>query len=121
VTDPAQGYPPGAPLGIGTDKPPSWHGGLHLIASLFVFGGLSIACFIFARRFRSSDDRRWAVYSRASGAGMLGFFIAAMVGGSGNAGLDSVAGWLQRASIAIGFAWIVMLALRHVRGLTATS
>ena len=36
VTDRALGYPLGAPLGLGTDRPPSWHGGLHLLASLFV-------------------------------------------------------------------------------------
>ena len=117
VTDPALGYPPGAPLGLGTDRPPSWHGGLHLLASLFVFVGLSLACFIFAQRFRSSADRPWTVYSRASGVGMLGFFVAAMAGASGSAGLDSVAGWLQRASISIGFAWIAMLALRYTRAL----
>jgi hypothetical protein len=120
VTDPALGYPPGAPLGLGTGHPPSWHGGLHLLASLFVFGGLSVACLIFARRFRSAGDRSWTVYSRASGVGMFGFFVAAIVGASGSAGLDGVAGWLQRASIAIGFAWIAMLALRYARAVSAT-
>ena len=121
VTDPASGYPPGAPLGIGTDKPPSWHGGLHLLASIVVFGGLPTACFVFARRVQSSGDRLWAIYSRASGVGMLGCFVAAFVGATGMAGLVSVAGWLQRASLAIAFAWIVMLALGCIRELTAAS
>ena len=120
VTDPASGYPPGAPLGIGTDKPPSWHGGLHLLASILVFGGLPIACFVFARGFRSSRDRLWMIYSHASGLGMLGFFAAGVVGATGVAGLVSVTGWLQRVSISIGFAWVVMLALRHIREQTAT-
>jgi hypothetical protein len=115
VTDPALGYPPGAPLGIGTGKPPSWHGGLHLLASIVVFGGLPTACFVFARGFRSSRDRLWTIYSRASGLGMLGFFAAGLIGATGVGGLVSVAGWLQRISIAIGFVWIAMLALRHMR------
>ena len=110
VTDPASGYPPGAPLGIGTDKPPSWRGGLHLLASILVFGGFPTACVVFARRFQLSGDRRWAIYSRVSAAGMLGCFVAAFVGATGVAGLVSVAGWLQRASLGIAFAWIVMLA-----------
>ena len=42
--------------------------------------------------------------------GLLGCFVAAFVGATGVAGLVSVAGWLQRASLAIAFAWIVMLA-----------
>ena len=120
VTDAALGYPPGAPPGLGTGQPPSWHGGLHLLSSLFVFGGLAVACFIFARRFRSSGDRSWTVYSRASGIGMLAFFVAAIVGGNGGARLDSVAGWLQRISIVIGFAWIAMLVLRYTRELAPT-
>jgi len=121
VTDPASGYPPGAPLGIGTDKPPSWHGGLHLLASIVVFGGLPTACFVFARRFQSSGHRLWAIYSRASGVGTLGCFVAAFVGATGMAGLVSVAGWLQRASLAIAFVCIVILAPRCMRELTAAS
>jgi hypothetical protein len=37
------------------------------------------------------------------------------------AGLVSVAGWLQSATLAIGFAGIVMLALGCLRELTAAS
>ena len=42
---------------------------------------------------------------------MLGCFAAAFFGATGVTGLVSVAGWLQRATLAIAFAWIVMLAL----------
>jgi hypothetical protein len=51
---------------------------------------------------------------------MLAFFVAAIVGGNGGARLDSVAGWLQRISIVIGFAWIAMLVLRYTRELAPT-
>ena len=89
--------------------------------AICVFGGLPTACFVFARRFQSSGDRLWAIYSRASGVGTLGCFVAAFVGATGMAGLVSVAGWLQRASLAIAFAWILMLALGCIRELTAAS
>ena len=52
---------------------------------------------------------------------MLGCFVAAFVGATGVADLVNVAGWLQRASLAIAFAWIVMLALGCMRELTASS
>ena len=52
---------------------------------------------------------------------MLGCFVAAFFGATGVAGLVSVAGWLQRASLAIAFAWIVMLALSCMREPTAAS
>ena len=50
VTDPAQGYPPGAPIGMPSS--PSWHGALHLLVSTFVFFGLPAARpdFVHARR-----------------------------------------------------------------------
>ena len=110
VTDPALGYPPGTPPGL--TPSPSGHGMVHLLGALFVFGGLPIACFIFARRFRAAGDRGWSLYSIASGVGMLAVFVAANAGANGAAGLGDVAGLLQRVSIAIGFAWIAVLAGR---------
>jgi hypothetical protein len=45
---------------------------------------------------------------------MRAVFVAASAGANGSAGLDGIAGWLQRASIVIGFAWIVLLAIREL-------
>jgi Protein of unknown function (DUF998) len=110
VTDPALGYPPGTPPGL--TQNPSWHGSLHLLGALFVFGGLSITSFVFARRFQAQTDRRWARYSVATGIGMLAVFVAANLGASGVAGLGDIAGALQRVAILIGFGWIAALAAR---------
>ena len=99
VTDPASGYPPGAPLGIGTDKPPSWHGGLHLLASIVVFGGLPTACFVFARRFQSSGHRLWAIYSRASG-GRDARLLRGGIRRGDRHGWTGQRGWLASARLA---------------------
>src|SRR5688500_16313803 len=66
VTDPGYGYPPGAPSGVPTM--PSWHGTLHNLVSPIVFGSLSAACFVFARRyFAEPGSRVWAGYSFVTG------------------------------------------------------
>ena len=110
VTDPALGYPPGTPPGL--TQNPSWHGSLHLLGALLVFGGLPITSFVFARRFQAQADRRWARYSVATGIGMLAVFVAANLSASGVAGLGDIAGALQRVAILIGFGWIAALAAR---------
>jgi hypothetical protein len=108
VTDPALGYPPGAPPGL--TQNPSWHGALHLLGALVVFGGLPVACFVFARRFRVQADRPWMIYSAASAVGLLLFYFGATASASSAGSLHGVAGLLQRVSIGIGFAWIALLA-----------
>jgi Protein of unknown function (DUF998) len=113
VTDPALGYPPGAPPGL--TQNPSWHGVLHLVGAFFVFGGLPAAAFVFARRFGAEADRPWMIYSTASAVGLLLFYFAATVAASSAGSLNSVAGLLQRVSIGIGFAWIALLAARLMR------
>ena len=53
--DPSYGYPPGAPLGPAASF--SVHGMLHEVAGYMVFGPLTAACFVFARRFAT---QRWS-------------------------------------------------------------
>ncbi len=108
VTDPAFGYPPGAPMGI-----ISWHGGLHRLTSLITFVSLSIACFVFAYRFAAYPrGKTWAAYSFLTGVAFTALFVATPVvllrGGPG--------GMVQRLSIALGFAWVGMLAIHTIRG-----
>jgi hypothetical protein len=62
VPDPANGFPPGAPIGT-----PSLHGGLHTLSFVVGFIGLIAACFVFARRFANFGQRRWMAYSGAVG------------------------------------------------------
>ena len=112
VTDPGFGYPPGAPAGV--PAAPSVHGNVHTLVSLVVFISASIACFVFARRFSAqAGSRKWAVYSFLTGLAVPAFLVASSVawfhGGPG--------GLFQRLSIAAGWAWVALLAIRMLRGL----
>lgn len=112
VTDPALGYPPGTPPG--PTLHPTLHGNIHFFfGAIFFFCGLSAACFVLARRWATEPAwRGWAIYSVLTGILMVGFFVAFAVAASGQGGL---AGLLQRISISIGVAWMVLLALRLLR------
>jgi hypothetical membrane protein len=109
TTDPIYGYPPDAPLILAQY---SMHGHLHDLFSLLLFAGLPIACFVFCRRFTTLGKYGWALYSILTGLGMLVTFVLAGMGFSQHPGLVNFAGVFQRLSIAIGFIWIALLALR---------
>ncbi len=55
------------------------------------------------------------MYSLISGLAMLVVFVIYAAGTSGAGGLEPMAGWLERVSIVIGFAWIALLAIRFLR------
>ncbi|MGN9843934.1 DUF998 domain-containing protein [Nonomuraea sp. H19] len=111
VTDPVSGYPRGTPAqGVHT-----WHGILHDFPfSLLVFAALTGACFVFARRFAGWGERGWALYSAATGALVaIGFFLSGQAFAQ-VAGLAEIGGLLQRLTIAVGWAWLALLAV-HLR------
>jgi Protein of unknown function (DUF998) len=111
VTDPLNGYPPGTPR-IPTER--TTHGILHDLFGIPFFLGLPITCFVFARLFAISRERRWAVYSVCSGFAMLAVFFLARLGMrqvSGFADIAGLFGLLQRITVTIGFAWVTLLAV----------
>jgi hypothetical membrane protein len=111
VTDPVGGYPLGTPLqGVRT-----WHGMLHNFPfSLLAFAALTVACFVFARRFAGWGKRGWAIYSTATGAlVMIGLFLSGQAFAQVE-GLVEIGGLLQRLTIAIGWGWLTLLAI-HLR------
>ena len=112
VTDPGFGYPPGAPSGVPATA--SLHGTLHTLVSLVVFVSVSIACFVFARRFSAQPRSRiWAVYSFFTGLAVPAFIVASSVAWfSGGPG-----GLFQRLSISAGWVWVGLLAIRTIRRL----
>lgn len=63
--DPLPGFPPGAVSEIAPQQ--SGHAIGHGIGFLIAFVSLIAACFVFARRFSLRGDRRWALYSMATG------------------------------------------------------
>jgi hypothetical membrane protein len=105
VTDPAQGYPPGAPSGMPASS--SWHGSIHLVASAFVFIGLPVAMVVMARRFRG-EGSRWALYCWLSAVGVLAFLFASQA-------FTSVAGLLQRVLIVLVLGWVAQITWRFRR------
>ena len=82
--------------------------------SLVVFVAVSIACFVFARRFSAQPRSRiWAVYSFLTGFAVPAFIVASSVAWfSGGPG-----GLFQRLSICAGWVWVGLLAIRTMRGL----
>jgi hypothetical membrane protein len=110
VTDPAQGYPPGAPLGMPASQ--SWHGVVHQLASTFVFIGLPIAMVVMARRFRG-EGSRWALYCWLSAAGVLVFLFTGLA-------FTPVAGLLQRVAILLALGWVAQVMWRFRREAAAT-
>jgi hypothetical protein len=104
VSDPARGYPPGAPFVTPTF---SWHGGVHFLAAVVLFAALPAAMLVLARRFEG-EGSRWALYSRASALGVLAFFF-------GEFAFTSITGLLQRISIMLALGWVAQVMWRFRR------
>jgi Protein of unknown function (DUF998) len=104
VTDPALGFPPGAPEGIPDEI--SWHAAVHNFAPGVAFLAVVAACFVLMRRFIVRRQWTWAVYSGLSGLGAL--ILSAWPG------IDGVSVRLAVAA-AIGFAWETALAASLLR------
>jgi hypothetical protein len=111
--DPSYGYPPGAALGPAASY--SVHGMLHEVAGFVVFGPLTGACFVFARRFAAQAGRRgWAIYSFLTGLAMP-VFIAGAFNAWSSGMAANFGGVFQRLALAAGWAWISLLALSVIR------
>ncbi|NJP32023.1 DUF998 domain-containing protein [Micromonospora thermarum] len=60
-SDPSMGWPAGAPEGAPGTL--SWHAVGHGVGAMLAFGSLTVACLVFARRFRSAGRGGWALVS----------------------------------------------------------
>lgn len=110
-TDPALGYPPGEP------PTATFAGRVHQGAGTFVFGGLSAAAFILARRLRS-DARRVASFSLVTGTLVIVFAFAAGIAYR----LDSLeiwrpapAGILEQLSLLAAYGWLIVIGIHFSR------
>lgn len=112
VTDPFSGYPPGTP---GHPLTYSVHGIVHSACSTCAFVSLAAACIVFARLFLHRNERTWAIYSLASAAGFLYFFMLEVVAISQYAGFVEFGGLFQRIAIVISLSWLTLLALKILR------
>jgi Protein of unknown function (DUF998) len=77
-TDPALGFPPGAPAGMPSAM--SWHAQLHSLGFLLAFGSLTAACFVLARGFAARGMPRWAAASAATGVATPLLIVLGMTG-----------------------------------------
>jgi Protein of unknown function (DUF998) len=117
-TDPALGYPPGQPQGVTL----SLGGRIHQVAGLALFGGLSAAAFVLARRLHPASPG-WAIYSRLSGTVIIACAVAAGIAyrlDVQGAWRPAPAGLLEHASLLAGFCWIIAVS-RHLLGTNANA
>jgi len=113
VTDPALGYPVGAPIVHTT------YGLIHGLAGLAAFSTLAAASIVMAWRFVADPTtRRWAIYSLFTGLLIFACFVASNVFSvldATDALPNAPTGLVQRISIIGGWTWIVLIALHLIR------
>jgi len=101
-TDPAVGFPPGAPAGL--PETLSSHGVLHGVAFFVAFASLVAACFVFTSRFAAVKSWRWSGYSALSGVLAPALVILGVANPTG-------AGVPFLLAAAVAFAWLAVLAI----------
>ncbi|MEO3789602.1 DUF998 domain-containing protein [Nonomuraea sp. B10E15] len=101
--DPADGFPPGTPLGAPTSM--STQGMVHFLVSAVAFLALIAACFAFGRQFAATDRRGWAAFSMVTGA----LFLAAWISIFATQG-SRVANVAFALAIALIMVWASLLA-----------
>jgi hypothetical protein len=68
-TDPALGFPAGAPAG--NPETASWHAVVHDLAPGLALDAVIIATVVLARRYAAQRERGWAAYSVLTGVAVL--------------------------------------------------
>ncbi len=115
ATDPALGYPVGAP------ETHTAHGMIHGLAGLAAFSLLPACALVMTRRFASnSTTRRWALYSTLIAVVMIVTFIVSTTFSTLDATgavPNAPTGFVQRVAIIAGWTWISMVALRELRAI----
>jgi len=112
TSDPVSGYPPGTPA---VPVRPTLSGTIHDAAAVPGFLGMAAACLVFAWWFAVRGERGRAAYSALSGVAFGVGLVLTGLGFAQVAGLVEIAGLLQRLTVAIGFLWQVLLAVRLLR------
>ena len=76
TTDPSAGFPPSTAPPV----EPTTHAVIHDVVSVVGFTMLPLACLVFARRFWTWRDPRWAAYSAITGAVLAVGFLVLIIG-----------------------------------------
>ena len=101
--DPGFGFPPGAPAGPA--MPMSGHATLHAVGFFLSMLSLIVNCFVFVRRFGSTGQRGWLVYSVVSAVATVVLIGLTNV-------LMSWAGVIVALAGAVAFGWVSAVAAR---------
>jgi hypothetical protein len=110
VADPAGGFPPKLPASAyGTV---SWHGLLHFVSGGIGFLGLIAACFVFARRFSSLGERKWAAFSVGTGVLYFSAFFGIAIGSQQSGANLTFVVLAFSAAVVLGWAWVSAVAPR---------
>ncbi|MGC5010706.1 DUF998 domain-containing protein [Streptosporangium sp. DT93] len=108
-TEPAFGYPAGAPPGLPEEYGPSYV--LHGASFFVVLVSLVAACAVFARRFAAAGDRGWSLYCAAVGVALPVIYLLAGV--LSDRGQDArPLSLLLRLLALVGWSWAATLAVR---------
>ncbi len=99
--DPGFGFPPGAPEGPA--MPMSGHATLHAVGFFLSMLSLIVNCFVFVRRFGSTGQRGWLVYSVVSAVATVALIALPNV-------FMSWAGVIVALAGAVAFGWVSAVA-----------
>jgi hypothetical protein len=102
--DPADGFPPGTPAGMG-EVP--WHGVLHMATFGVGFLCLIAASFVVARGLAALGPGRSAAYSRISGLVILAGVAASFATAGSTTALVAL-----YVAVVVGWAWLAVTAAR---------
>ncbi len=103
MADPGFGFPPGAPAG--PTMPMSGHASLHAVGFFISMLSLIVNCFVFVRRFASTGQRGWLVYSVVSAVATIALIALTNV-------FLSWAGVIVALAGAVAFGWVSAVAAR---------
>jgi hypothetical protein len=113
ATDPALGYPVGAP------PTHTAHGMIHGLAGLAAFSLLPACALVMTFRFAGAPATQpWALYSGLVALVMIVTFIVSITFSTLDATgavPNAPTGFVQRVAIIVGWTWISMVALRELR------
>lgn len=99
--DPGFGFPPGAPEGPA--MPMSGHATLHAVGFFLSMLSLIVNCFVFVRRFGSTGQRGWLVYSVVSAVAAVALIALPNL-------FMSWAGAIVALAGAVAFGWVSAVA-----------
>ncbi len=109
-TDPAFGFPKGAPEGMPLTMSPN--AALHGVGFYGAFTALTVAPFVFARRFLSAGERGWGLYCAVTG------LVTPLLIGLGMTAFRNAAGIVFAVAGLVGMGWLSIVAYRFSKDST---